>query len=107
MKQIYKIVKFDKPVRKSYKDVEKYDVARFEYGDYDNWVDGIILDIKVRYDENNNANLAEVHFTYTFGMDDTCFTEIRNDIIDFDFIGKAEKLENDKEKDEQEAPMSM
>ena len=107
MKEVYKIIKLDKPVVKSYKDVEKYDVARFEYGDFDNWVDAIILDINVKLNENKVPVEAEIHFAYSFGPEETCYSFASGGDIKFDIIGKAEKLENDKSKDEQEAPMSM
>ena len=47
----YKIKRFDRPIRKSYKDVKKYDVERFEYGDDGNIGEAVILSIK-HYDEN-------------------------------------------------------
>ena len=107
MKEVYKIEKFESPVVKSYKDVEKYDVARFEYGDYDNWVDAIILDIKVKLNENKVPIEAEIHFAYSFGPEETCYSFASGGDIQFDIIGKAKKLENDMEKEEQAAPMSM
>ena len=109
-KEVYKIEKYDAPIKKSYKDIEKYEVARFEYGDFDNWINAIILDVKlveVDYGGGRLSTRADIHFLNTFGDEDTCYSSVYNGDIDFDIIGKAVKLENEKTKDEQEAPMSM
>lgn len=107
MKKVYKINKFEQPQKKDYKDVQKYDVARFEYGDFDNWVDAIILDIK-RDETDFNGNprtstVLAIHFAYEWGMEETCYSFD----TDLDIIGTAEKLEEEQTKNESEGSMSM
>ena len=96
MKQIYKINKYEEPKQKSYKDVKKYEVARFEYGDYDNWVNAIILDLKIE-----NERCCKITFCTIIGMTEVCysFLDSNKDCI-FEIIGTAEKIKynnNDQE----------
>ena len=106
----YKVTKFETPIKKSYKEVEKYDIARFEYGDYDNWVDAIILDINIKEESfggSKPVKVAEIHFAYTFGdYEETCYSNVYDDKLDFDIVGKAERIIKEKIEEKQEdAPL--
>lgn len=95
---IYKIVQ-QEPRTVDYRKVKPLDVARFEYGDYDNWVNAIILDIKIEeknYGGQRTVKNAVIHFTTTYGQEDTCYSSMYNGKLDFDIVGKAIKLKKDK-----------
>lgn len=84
----YKIEKFEKTIKKSYKDVKKYDVARFDYGDEGNTALGIILEIKqlkprlIEFTFADITGKEEVAYDYTYG----------NDSI-FEIVGRAKELD--------------
>jgi lysine/ornithine N-monooxygenase len=42
-----KIKLFDKPIVKKFYEIQKDDVVRTEYGDYDNWVNMIVQEVKL------------------------------------------------------------
>lgn len=95
---VYKIIP-QNPEKKDYTKVKPMDVARFEYGDFDNWVNAIILDIKVQetdYGGPKPVKEAVIRFATTYGSEETCYSNIYNDKLDFDIVGKAVKLKKDK-----------
>lgn len=85
----YEIQRFEKPITKHYTQVKKYDVARFAYGDEDNVVNAIILDIKIESTENNNP-ILEIHFAYRDGEECTCYSSIND--YNFEIVGKAKQI---------------
>ena len=91
MNKKYEIVKSGKTERKSIKDIQKYEVARFEYGDYDNWVNAIILDIKLEDASEYAVGLKRVviHFASVDGSETTCYDSTRSDDYYLDIIGYA------------------
>ena len=96
--EVYKVIEKE-PKTVSYKDVKPLDVARFEYGDFDNWVNAIILDIKIQetdYGGPKPVTEAVIHFTNRFGDEDTCYSNVYNGKLDFDIVGKAIKLKKQK-----------
>ena len=95
---VYKIIAKE-PKKKDYRDVKPMDVARIEYGDENNWVNAIILGIKVQetdYGGPKPVKEAVIRFTTTYGYEETCYSNIYNDKLDFDIIGKAVKLKKTK-----------
>lgn len=109
---VYKII--EQPKRTvNYTEVKPYDVARFEYGDYDNWVNAIILDIKIQetnYGGPKPVTEAVIRFTTVYGQEETCYSNVYNGKVDFDIVGKAIKLKKDKIKStikEDENAMTM
>ena len=106
----YKIEKFDSSMMKSYKNLEKYDVARFEYGDYDNWVNAIVLDVKLEtknYSSNPEKPNIVTHVVLDFASQDgrvqTCYSYLTNNDCIFEVVGKAMPLEEKLDKDNQPA----
>lgn len=87
------IEKYQTPQKKDYMDIQKYEVARFEYGDYDNWADAIILDIK----PIRNNTVLEIVFTTTYGRVDTAYGFLTNGHSYFNIIGKAKELDLNKD----------
>ena len=83
----YKIEKFEKPITKPYEEVKKYDVARFEYGDYDNWVNAIILNIT-----KEKENTLKIECVTEYGRVFECYGFIYFGKHNFDIIGTATEL---------------
>lgn len=92
MKNSFKIIKTE-PKTLHYTNVKKYDVALFEYGDYDNWVCAIILDIELV--KMYNTEHLKIHFCYKSGQEDVCYAS-SNDFM-LEIIGHAVENENSKE----------
>lgn len=90
----YKIERFEKPIKKEYQDVKKYDVARFEYGDYDNWVDAIILNITPE-----NERILKIEFAMIDGRVMDAYEFVHNNKSVFEIIGTATEIK--KEQDNQ------
>ena len=102
--EIYKINKFEKPEKRSYQDIKKFDVVRTEYGDFDNWITVIILDLivkEVNYGGEKPVKEVEVHFADTCGMEGTFYSPVYNNLT-FDVVGKAVELKKEQSKDGQE-----
>lgn len=98
---IYKIIKSETPEKKDYREVKPMDVARFEYGDYDNWVNAIILDIKIQetnYGGPKPVKEAVIQFMDTYGRQQTCYENVYNDKVTLDIIGRAIKNKKQKTK---------
>ena len=89
----YKIEKFEKPISKSYKDVKKYEVARFEYGDYDNWCNAIILNLTPK----DNNKLLEIEFALSDGRVMTAYSFMSKGDSSLDIIGTAKALEKEED----------
>lgn len=91
----YQIDKYGKPIKKAYHDVKKYDVARFEYGDYDNWVNAIIL--KLTPEKNNKV--LKIEFVTASGQAMVAYGFIDNGKHDFDIIGTAKEITKEPDKE--------
>ena len=109
--QVYKVIE-KAPKTVSYKDVKPLDIARFEYGDFDNWVNAIILDIKIQetdYGGPKPVTEAVIRFANKWGDEDTCYSNVYNGKLDFEIVGRAVKLKHKKTqttaKEEGEAPV--
>ena len=89
----YIIEKFEKSQKKSYKDVKMFDVARFEYGDYDNWVNAIMLELK----PIKNNKILEIKFCTAHGQEFIAYDFIDNNEAYFTIIGKAIEIIKDEE----------
>ncbi|MBO5884891.1 MAG: hypothetical protein J6Q51_03750 [Clostridia bacterium] len=91
MDKKFEIIKSGKIERKSFKDIQKYEVATFEYGDYDNWVNAILLDVKLEDMEQYGKGLKRVviRFACTDGREITCYDSTRTDDYYLDIIGYA------------------
>ena len=89
----YEIKKFKEPITKAYQEVKKYEVARFEFGDYDNWVNAIILNLTP---ERNNTVL-KIEFTTSCGKEDVAYGFIYNGKHDFDIIGVAKEIKKEQD----------
>ena len=101
----YKIEKLDNSIMKSYKNLEKFDVARLEFGDYDNWVNAIVLDARLEtknYSSNpekpNIVSHVALDFAYQDGRTETCYSSLTNNDCIFEIIGKAHQLEENLDK---------
>lgn len=104
----YKIEKFESPIMKSYKNLDKFDVARFEFGDYDNWVNAIVLNVRLEtknYSANpekpNYVSHIVLDFATQDGREETCYSSLTNNDCIFEVIGKAKALEEKLDKDNQ------
>lgn len=84
----YKIERFNKPVIKPYQNVKKYDVALFEYGDYDNWVEAIILNITPQ----NEGKTLKIDFATTDGRVTECYEFTYGGRANFNIIGTAKEI---------------
>ena len=84
----YTIEKYKEPIVKSYKDVKKYEVARFEYGDYDNWCHAIILSLTP---EDNNRTL-KIEFATRDGRVMNAYSFMRNGDDYLEIVGEAKEL---------------
>ena len=89
----YKIEKFEKTISKSYKDVKKYEVARFEYGDYDNWCNAIILKLTPK----DNNKILEIEFALSDGRVMMAYSFMNKGDSILDIIGTAKELKKDDE----------
>ena len=81
----YKIEKNETTQRKLYQDVKKFDVARFEYGDYDNWANAIILELNVV----KNGKVLEIKWCTVNGTEYVAYDFINNGKAYLDIIGVA------------------
>lgn len=89
----FNIIKSE-PVEKHYKDIKKYDVTRFEYGDFDNWVTAILLDVKLEKSPYNpNDYRVSIHFCYQNGEEETCYDMSRTKDYKMEIIGHAVEIE--------------
>ena len=97
MERKFEIIKYDKPIKKYYKDVEKYDVALFEYGDYDNWVNAIIKEVKHEDKTFGTTTVATgiITFLTVFGEEITCYDNSREEHFYLDIVGKAVELKKE------------
>ena len=94
---VYKLNKFDKPVKTFVDDVKKYDVAKIEYVDFDNFIDIVILDIKIEQFANNRSRCLRIEFETPYGDKDVCYSYIYSkDDYYLDIIGRAEKIQDNK-----------
>ena len=74
MEYKYELIK-SQPKEVLFKDIKKYDVARFEYGDYDNWVTAVILDINMNHRFSNpKFPSAEITFETLWGEKIVCYS---------------------------------
>lgn len=90
----YQIERFDKPIIKSYKDVKKYDIALMEYGDYDNWIPAVILEV-TPYKDNKELKIT---FETLYGDQLLeAFGFIKFGEHDFKIIGKAKVITKDQD----------
>ena len=99
----FKIVKNKKAVYKNYEDIKKFDVVEMQFGDFDNFINAIILDISIcdEFKYANNYTSYKIKFCYDTG-------EIQNGFInsstplELKVIGYAKLLRKYKEMDEKE-----
>ena len=89
----YTIKKFLKPITKPFQDVKKFDVASFEYGDYDNWVEAIILNLTVEKD----GTWLRMDCSTANGQTYIAYSHIYNGKCNLDIIGVAKEAEKIKE----------
>ena len=104
----YEIKNLKNPVKKNISDVKKYDVTRFEFGDYDNWVNAVILDVKVEtrnYGPNNDREVMIITFDTAYGYQDQAFSDVPKD-GKIEIVGKATPLTKTKTS-EDESAMTM
>lgn len=97
----YEINKFETPEKKSYKNLEKYDVLRFEFGDFDNWVTAIVLDSRieeVQYGSEKVKHLV-IDFETVSGNKQTCYETVYDETYELDIVGKATELVKCEEED--------
>ena len=89
----YKFEKFDKPITKAYQDVKKYDVALFEYGDYDNWAQAIILNLTPERDNK----VLKIEFATFDGRTFEAYGFIDYGKHDFEIIGVAKEIKKEQD----------
>jgi hypothetical protein len=97
MEKKYEIERFEKTIQKHYKDVQKYDVARFEYGDYDNWVTAIIIEVKHEPMDFGGGKhpVGIITFQTVWGEQITCYDNSREEHFYLDIVGKAVELKKE------------
>ena len=101
----YEIKELKRPVKKNIADVKKYDVTRFEFGDDGNWVNAIILDVKVEtrnYGPNNDREVMIITFDTAYGYGDQAFSDVPKD-GKIEIMGKAKPLIKNKVSEEESA----
>ena len=86
----YKIEKFEKPITKPYEEVKKYEDARLEYGDYDNWVTVVILNIT-----KEKENTLKIECSSIDGRVFECYGFIYFGKHNFDIIGNATEIKKE------------
>ena len=86
----YKVEKFDKPIRKCFKDVKKYDVERFEYGDDGKWTEAVIFSIT-----HKDKNSIEVLYSTQEGRNFIGYSLKRFGECYFEIVGTATEMVKD------------
>ncbi len=84
----FKIEKFEKSIIKPYQEVKKYEVALFEYGDYDNWCHAIILNLTPQ----NNNKVLKINFAMSDGRVFDAYQFTNNGQAYLKIVGVAKEL---------------
>lgn len=90
----YIIEKSEKIIKKPYQEVKKYDVVRFEYGDYNNWAEAIIINITPI--ENK---MVKIEFEIEDGRFFVGYNFMTNGKCYFDIIGVAHEIKKEQSRD--------
>ncbi len=99
MKYKYDIIKYNKKISKDYTSVTPLEVARFEYGDYDCWVDAIIIKVYLEKSKHSNDINGVIVFEDITGKRNIAYTSTYNGTFKLDIIGYAKERQTNKEDD--------
>ena len=103
-RQAYKIKEYKRPIIKNFKDVKQYDVARFEYGDDDNWVNAVIINVEKK-DMYGHPCLEITFATKYNAKEEKCYQNLYSEKDEtLEIVGRAQKIVY---KDEDENTMAF
>ena len=92
----FEIIKNENSVYKNYKEIKKFEVVNMEFGDFDNFINAIILNISIekeeKYPNNRIRSLYKIDFCYANGMFETAY-ESSFTPLELKVIGYAKQLE--------------